>query len=80
MCCDEIPRIFLTAPPLSAAVALDLGPCEQRLRYAKLATSACITSGAPHTMAIDGLIGINSILPVFSCRDTAGKSARLRAG
>jgi len=40
MFCDEIPRIFLTAPPSYAAVAIDLGQCEQCLRYKKLATSS----------------------------------------
>jgi hypothetical protein len=36
----HIPRIFLTAPPSYAVVAIDLGPCEQPLRYAKLAISS----------------------------------------
>jgi len=40
MGCDDIPRIFLTAPPSYAAGAIDLGPCEKRLRYEKLATSS----------------------------------------
>jgi len=40
MVCDEIPRIFLTAPPAYAAVAIDLGSCEKRLRDEKLATSS----------------------------------------
>jgi hypothetical protein len=40
MFCDEIPGIFLTAPPSYDAVAIHLGPCEQRLRYEKLATSS----------------------------------------
>jgi hypothetical protein len=40
MFCDDISRIFLTAPPSYAAVAIDLGSCEKRLRDEKLATSS----------------------------------------
>ena len=36
MFCNEIPRIFLTAPPSYDAVAIYLGPCENRLRDGKL--------------------------------------------
>jgi hypothetical protein len=40
MFCDESPRIFLTAPPSYAVVAIDFGHCEKRLRFEKLATSS----------------------------------------
>ena len=48
MFCDEIPRIFLTALPSYAAVAIDPGLCEQRLPYDKLATSS--TPGSAWTI------------------------------
>ncbi len=38
--CHGVPRIFLTAPLLDAAVAFHLGPCEKLLHDGKLATSS----------------------------------------
>jgi hypothetical protein len=40
MFCDDIPRIFLTAPPSYDAVAIHLGQGEKHLRSEKLATSS----------------------------------------
>ena len=48
MFCDEIPRIFLTALPSYAAVAIAPGLCEQCLPYEKLATSS--TPGSAWTI------------------------------
>src|SRR2546426_9557574 len=41
---DDIPHIFLTAPPLYDAGAIHLGPCAKRLRSEKLTTSSHLTS------------------------------------
>jgi hypothetical protein len=44
MCCDNIPPIFLTAPPSYEPMTCHLRQCEKRLRDGNLATSASIIS------------------------------------
>jgi hypothetical protein len=65
--CHGVARIFLTAPRSYDAVALHRGPCEQLLRYGKLATSC-------HLSTYLGRSGMSPLITVRSCeRGYAGK-------